>query len=348
MTKLKHFFTLLWKNFIHWMHSTGSTRDFVIKLIIAVFIFIIISDYLKKAVEKIEGWLSKGERPGRLLHFILCSIRFIILTGLLYEISEFINKVEVDPLVTITACSCVMMILVIQGVMTKLISGWIQALLRMFDEDAVVNVDSTVVNKPKLFSNSSTGTIIRFFLKLFRKLIGFGIAVVIVYVIYQGIFYLTDSGGFEVARMLPMSESKIEKELDTSFHEDNSLIGEVTQFPESGMHVMTDGHLNIVYENNVKVAVNTSSRKYKFYGIGINQPQIENSKRMSYNYDGVFQRTEDTLSGISDTYYYYNRKKNDCLAITVNSTSNRVVNLTYYCDFERIEGKLNSLIENGE
>ena len=349
MTKLKNFLILIWKNFVHWVRTNnGSTRDFVFKVIIAVFVYIIISDVIKKLFIKLEKIISKGERPGKVSHFFLGLLKHLILIGVVYELGIRLSSVEVNPLVTITASSCIVIILVIQGALVKLVSNAMQSLMRLFKNDDAYNIDSTVLHLPKLSNAGSLGVILEFFLKIVRKVIGLGIAVVIVYIIYQGIFYLTDSGGFEVARMLNMSEKEIAKELDTSFHEDDSLAKAVTEFPDEGTKVFTDGNLNIIYENNVRVGINTSSRKYKFYGIGINQPNIQNTKRMAYNYDGIVQRTEDVAGGKSNTYYYYNRGKNDCLAITINNSSNRVVNMTYYNDFSRIEGNLNYIVDDGD
>ena len=348
MTKLKTFFALIWKNFIHWIHTNGTVGDFILKLVIAVFAYIIISDVVKKVILWIENRISKGERPSKVTHFFLTLIRYLILIAVVYEMANQMSKVEVDPLVTITASALIVLILVIQGALVKLVSNLVQSAIRLFKNDDAVNVDSTVINMPKLSHAGSIGVILEFFLKLVRKAIGFGIAVAIVYIIYQGIFYLTESGGFEVARMLNMSEDKIAKELDTSFHDDDSLVSEVTEFPDEGIKVRTDGNLNIIYENNIRIGINTSSRKYKFYGIGINQPNIENEKRMSYHYDGIVQRTEDVMGGKSNTYYYYNRSQNDCLAITINNSSNRVANMTYYNDFARIEDDLNYIVNSGD
>lgn len=349
MIKIKSFLVLLWKNFIHWVHANGSTRDFILKVIIGVFVFIILSDLIKKFVKWIEQKISKGERPNKVSHFFLILFQYLTLIFLVYEIANQINTVEVNPLVTITASACIVLILVIQGALYKLVTNLMSSFMRLFrDDDDPVNIDSTVIHVPKISNVGSVGVILSFFLKLFRKIVGIAVAVALVYITYQGILYVTDSSGFEVARMLSMSEEDISKELDTSFHQDNSLISAATEFPDDSTRIMTDGHLNIIYENNIKVGVNTSSRKYKFYGIGINQPQVQNEKRMSYKYDGIFRRTEDLMGGKSNTYYYYNRQNNDCLAITVNVSSNRVANLTYYTDFSRIEPELNYVVNDGD
>ena len=42
------------------------------------------------------------------------------------------------------------------------------------------------------------------------------------------------------------------------------------------------------------------------------------------------------MSGASRVHYYYNIRNNDCLVLTVNSHSNRVVSVTYYTDYDMI------------
>jgi hypothetical protein len=65
---------------------------------------------------------------------------------------------------------------------------------------------------------------------------------------------------------------------------------------------------------------------------------------MTYKYTGVAGEGERTLTGSSSAHYYYNKKENDCLVMTVNKRSNRIVSLTYYSDFDAVS-KNRTLVE---
>lgn len=40
------------------------------------------------------------------------------------------------------------------------------------------------------------------------------------------------------------------------------------------------------------------------------------------------------------TYFYYNNEQNDCVALTINDTTNRITGITYFYDFNKIMEKI--------
>lgn len=56
----------------------------------------------------------------------------------------------------------------------------------------------------------------------------------------------------------------------------------------------------------------------------------------------TFQDNSEWVSQIhqyskgTTTYFYYNNEHNDCVALTVNDTTNRIVGITYFYDFNKI------------
>ena len=67
---------------------------------------------------------------------------------------------------------------------------------------------------------------------------------------------------------------------------------------------------------------------------------------MTYEYDDCMILLDDVTNGESDTYFYYNEKKNDCLVLTVNNRSNRIADMTYYTDYKKVTEKLSGLSDD--
>ena len=84
-----------------------------------------------------------------------------------------------------------------------------------------------------------------------------------------------------------------------------------------------------------QIGVNTSGREYQFYGVSVNQPEIDAVHHMTYQSTGFGEEVQK-MPGASRVHYYYNIRNNDCLVLTVNSHSNRVVSVTYYTDYDMI------------
>ena len=336
------------KNWIHNNH--GSLFSYLLKFLLAMLVFIIVRDILTSIITKIITNQTmvpvsfrdlSGSRNTQLAFIVMSFTKYVILTFLLYEIILQLNVVEVDPLATITISSGIIIILVIQGYFTKKIRRIFQLSKSIIKGREVVLQDSKEIPLPNLSRYSDTGKVIYKVFSLFGKLIGLLVAVIIVFLINQGISYVIDSRGEDITYLLKYPEYKIHAETNTifSFGDEDS-----TPLPldlGGGVKVRTDGRLNIIYINNHQVGINTSDRKYKFYGVSINQAEITAARVTSYKYDDNI-KIEQNLSGIhSNSYIYYNLENNDCLVLTVNRTSHRVASMTYFTDFRLIADILN-------
>ena len=163
--------------------------------------------------------------------------------------------------------------------------------------------------------------------------------------ISRGVHYLTGYGGEEISSVVSYSEARLAKKYGTTFAEDESLVSEVPHLKEAEVKVHTNGDLNVIYVNGTQLGLNTSSRKYKVYGVSINEPEYEAIESMTYKYEGYAQTLDNITSASVSTYYYYNKVRNDCLVLAVSKSTNRVVSVTYFKDYETIS-KLISIAED--
>jgi hypothetical protein len=335
------------KNWIH--NNQGSITSYLLKFLLAMFVFVMVRDLLTTAITKVITNqtlvpITFKDLRGRntQMAFIVMSItKYLILTFLLYEIILQLNVVEVDPLATITISSGIILILVIQGYFTKKIRRVVQLVKSLIKGREVILPDSKNIPLPDLSKSSDTGKMIRKIFSLFGKLFGLLVAIVIVFLINQGIAYVIDSKGEDITHLLRLPEYKIHAETHTVFSFGDEASTPLPFDLGGGVKVRTDGSLNIIYINNRQVGINTSDRKYKFYGVSINQAEITASRVTDYKYDDRAKINQTFLDVHSDSYIYYNVEQNDCLILTVNKTSNRVASMTYFTDFNLISELLN-------
>ena len=174
------------------------------------------------------------------------------------------------------------------------------------------------------------------------KVVGVIIVLAVIFALYKGINYMTGSSGKDISDELTKTEEEISKDLKITFADDNGSVGKVPQYSRGKVTVRSGKELSVVYINGKQVGLNTDSRKYRFFGVGINDPKQSVTKKMTYMYDDTMVILNDLLGGKSTTYFYYNKKNNDCFAVTVNDGSNRVVLLTYFTDYKKISANLTS------
>ena len=193
--------------------------------------------------------------------------------------------------------------------------------------------ESTGVNsgrqKRKIISLTITGIIL--------ILVAFGI--------YKGTQYLVGSSGKDITNKLTMTEDELAKDMKIEFTDNEAKVKSVQQYSNGTVTVRSGGDLNIIYINGKQMGINTSSRKYRFYNVGINDPEVNADRDMTFEADGAMSILSDMTGGKSDAYYYYNEKNNDCLVVIVSKESNRVVDMTYYYDYKKVTENLGSISE---
>ncbi len=177
---------------------------------------------------------------------------------------------------------------------------------------------------------------LRHLINFTAKLIGVTIAAFVIYFSYQAIIYMMETGGEEISYILDKPDDYIVRELDTSFEDDLELADKMPIYTSGRVTVKTDGELNIIYLNNRRIGFNTTGRKYNIYGVSINQTEIGLRHRMTYIFDESLHTIGNAYGGKSNITYYHNLETNSCLVVIVSATSNRVVSVSYFTDFDAV------------
>lgn len=335
---LRFFIELTWKEFVEWVYANNDSIPlYVLKVILAGFFYIIISDALKKLFRRFQ---AKAEAHGG--NHIICSLAFglilyAILASIILSLFNYLNKIEVSPIVTIVVLLFIFLLLVIKGVFTKLITKLIRSIRSIVNgDDYDYYSDLTVIPLPR-FLNQKTA---RFLIEIISKIVIVAVATFFIYFSYQGIIYLLNSGGREISYVFVYPDNVISSELDTTFHDDPTLVKQIPIYTDDSVKVKTDGELNIIYINNQRVGFNTYGREYKFYGVSVNQQEVQISRKMTYHYDEIKQSIQSIYGTKSNVFFYHNSQNNDCLVVMANQTSNRVVSVSYFNDYEKVSESL--------
>ena len=175
---------------------------------------------------------------------------------------------------------------------------------------------------------------------LIHKIIGIIVLVGIAGAIYFGVHHFLNSGGKDISKYLGLSEEQIGKELSISFSQNDTKAKSIQQYSGGKVTVRSGKGLDIVYIDGKQVGVNTDSGKYRFFDVGIKDSQQTAEQNMTFKRAGIFAVGNDYLEGKSTSYFYYDAAKQNCLVLTVNNNTNRVVMMTYVTDFDLITRNL--------
>ena len=333
MEAIKDFLLNAWDEFVENIYANNSSISvYLLKAFFVILIYIIISDYLKRLFKKIDENLEEKNVHKSVRVLGMGGLLYVILSCLVLVMFNILVKMEVNPTVTLVVLLIIFLFMVVKGVFTKLISKLIKYLKKnTYDDYDEYYEGFTVLEKPSIFKNNN----VRRVLKFCGSLILVAIAVFILQVSYRGISYMLYSGGEEISWVFDMPDNLIALKLDTKFKKDTDIVDSIPIYSNDRVTVKSDGNLNIVYVENKRIGFNTQSRDYKIYGVAINQTASSVHKKMNFFYDQRYLTVQDTYGSNSDTTYYVNTEDNICLAVTVNSTSNRVIGVSYFSDFEK-------------
>ena len=304
-----------------WLHTNSPTvMDYVLKVILAFTFYIFISEVLNRLSRFIRNRLIDAQFSQRAIYILLKIINF--------SIQIFVIVISVIQLFIVEYNMIAAFIVLI--VVTLI------TIYKLRNVDFRTIIESTGINDLELVSDTKVNKAVSILNSIFYKLLSVAIVLMLFFVASKGIDYLSGTGGREISQFADHPENLMAKELDTSFKDESLEDVKIPGLKADGLKVRSDGEIDIVYLDGKKVGVNTDSRNYMLFGVGINQTEIKVSDEMYYNYESCTQAIADLASGSANTYYYYNTKKNDCLALTINTNSNRVVNITYYTDYDRV------------
>ncbi|MCR5148891.1 MAG: hypothetical protein K6C35_07985 [Eubacterium sp.] len=343
---IKGIFVLAMTELKSWIHlNRASIWSYTVKALLGMLLYIVVSDTLTVLVTKIITGQTdedislrdlKKSEYNRLAFIILTLIKYTLLVGLLYEIIHHLHIIEIDPTVTMAISTCIILLLVVQGYLVKKIKRIIRLTVNVTKGKDIDLTSSHEIKIDALRKDSEACRTMRFTGSVLSKLGSFIIAIIIVYIANQGIAYVIDSKGTDITALLRYSESKIAAETKTNFIVDVNGSEKLPIGLGDHYTVKTDGDLNLIYVNRRLVGINTSSRKYKIYGVAINQGEVYAMKQMFYPHEDFIKITPNDYDVYSNSYLYYSRKKNDCFLLTVNNTSNRIASLTYFTDYRLI------------
>ena len=299
---------------IQWLHrDTTELKDYIIKYLVALVIFVVFHLIQNGFFKFVKYKLSSRDISERFINITINLVRYILLSFL------------------IVASALQIMITGGDSFLGVLIFTYICI---------VISVPIRKITNHLSSSSKTNEYVITFAGQIFGVLIYAGV----IFVLYLGLKSFLGSGGQEISDYLRMSENELSTKLNTVFLSDPDLSKSLSAKSSTPIVIHSDGELNIIYYKGQQVGVQTSGRKYQFYGISVNQPEITAVHEMTYKYTGVASEGERSLSGSSNSHFYYNKQSNDCLVMTVNKKSNRIVSLTYYSDFDTV-AKTKTLVD---
>ena len=151
---------------------------------------------------------------------------------------------------------------------------------------------------------------------------------------------ILNSSGEDISRYLGLSEAEIADKLGIKFEQHDELAGRVQQYSGGAVTVREGNGLQVVYIDGKQVGFCTDGHDYKFWGIGINEPEKNVDSLLTYKNDGKFVVLNDLMGGSSTSYYYTNNADNTVFVVTVNGNTNRVVYLSYFTDMSLVTRNL--------
>lgn len=192
----------------------------------------------------------------------------------------------------------------------------------------------------KVGTNSSSKII-----SIIFKVVGVLVILAVLFALYKGIGYVTGSGGEDITSKLTLSEEELAQDMDTTFEDNENIVKMIPRYTNGTVTAKTGNELDIVYVNGKQVGVHTNGRKYRFFGVGVNDPAYTAEDNMTYKYDSSFEVLTDYMKENSESHFYYNEKNNDCLVLTVSKNTNRVVSMVYYTNYHKMTENLSTLDE---
>ena len=129
-----------------WIQNKGlSVFDFIVKLAVAILIFIVISKVLKTIINKIQARLDKRGLDHIATHFVLNLLKYAILIFTLVSIITKLHIVEEASIAALVASAGVGISLAMQGALSNFTGGILLLVIKPFKKgDYIVITDKDV------------------------------------------------------------------------------------------------------------------------------------------------------------------------------------------------------------
>ena len=129
-----------------WLSNfTQTALSFLVRLGIAIVIYLIVSKVLKKVLQHLTKWLEKKNTDPSVSHFMIAAIKYTVLVFTVVMIIVKLDIVEASSIAALIASAGVAISLALQGVLSNLAGGILILILRPFREgDYIVVKDADV------------------------------------------------------------------------------------------------------------------------------------------------------------------------------------------------------------
>ena len=118
-----------------WLSNfTQTALSFLVRLGIAIVIYLIVSKVLKKVLQHLTKWLEKKNTDPSVSHFMIAAIKYTVLVFTVVMIIVQLDIVEASSIAALIASAGVAISLALQGVLSNLAGGILILILRPFRE----------------------------------------------------------------------------------------------------------------------------------------------------------------------------------------------------------------------
>lgn len=142
--------------------------------------------------------------------------------------------------------------------------------------------------------------------------------------------------GKDITDYLRCDEAAIASELKLDLLDRPEMVGHIHQWSTGEVSVKGTEDFGVVYIDGKQAGIHVESKKYTMYGLQLGEGEKHAYENMSYDFEDFHAVLNDMAEGKTTTYYYYNTQKNDCIAMTINDTTCRIVGLTYFYDYQKV------------
>lgn len=152
----------------------------------------------------------------------------------------------------------------------------------------------------------------------------------------KGIVSVLMPEGEDITSLINKDCNTIASELNVTFQDNTEWVSQIHQYSNGTTTVKAAEGIGVVYIDGKQAGIHIRDKNYTIYGIQIGQGEKEAHDHTTYPFDNFMSILDDMSEGKTTTYYYYNNERNDCVALTINDTTNRIVGITYFNDFNLI------------
>lgn len=183
-----------------------------------------------------------------------------------------------------------------------------------------------------------SGPKVLFDVKLIKIIIAVIIILVLPVILYKKVIHPKPK---DLTPLMHSSYDELDAQIDGEFTRDTKMDKYIPKLADNiTIEAYSGGDIYPFMVDGEFGGIHLAERKWEMYGVSVGMAEAEAVKKTTYVYEKSMVTILDLAGGQSNAYYYYNKKNNDCLVMTVNGTSNKVVAVTYYRDYNKLTQNL--------